>query len=320
MTDTHIKKLKQERPLSRQVDLNLLDLFETIYQTRNLTAAGSRLGLTQSAVSRSLGRLREMYGDALFVRQQRGVAPTPLADALAPPVTAALSTLRSTLRAPSFDHTKQNHTFRIAMSDVGERIFLPKLLDYLTSAAPNVVIEAISTSQEQLQEGLNSGQIHLAVGFFGTLSKQVHQKRLFREQFVYVAREGHPLVKGKLHKEQIRNLRHIVGGPDGMLHATTVGKVLAGNRVKAPVASRVHSLLCVAPLVASSDMIGVLPSNLAKVVAGHMPLQIIPPPIQFPSFDVTMVWHDRFHREPSTVWLRDTFTQLFESLVVSNTD
>lgn len=320
MTETHIKKAKEARPLSRQVDLNLLDLFETIYQTRNLTTAGSRLGLTQSAVSRALGRLRDMYGDALFVRQQRGVAPTPYADALAAPVTSALNTLRATLRPPSFNHEEQSHTFRIAMSDVGERIFLPKLLNHLTTAAPNVVIEAISTSQEQLQEGLNSGQIHLAVGFFGALSKQVHHKRLFREQFVYVAREDHPLVNGKLEREQLRNLRHIVGGPDGMLHAMTVSKVLSGNRVKAPVVSRVHSLLCVAPLVASSDMVGVLPSNLAKVVAGHMPLQIIKPPIQLPSFDVTMIWHDRFHREPATVWLREIFSKLFDSLVVKNTD
>lgn len=320
MNETHIKKTKQTRPLSRQVDLNLLDLFETIYQTRNLTLAGSRLGLTQSAVSRALGRLREMYGDALFVRQQRGVAPTPYADALAAPITSALNTLRATLRPPSFNHAEQSHTFRIAMSDVGERIFLPKLLEHLTTAAPNLVIEAVSTSQEQLQEGLNSGQIHLAVGFFGTLSKQVRHKRLFRERFVYIAREGHPVVNGKLRREQLRNLRHIVGGPDGMLHATTVRKVLGGNRVKAPVVSRVHSLLCVAPLVASSDLVGVLPSNLANVVAGNMPLQIIEPPVQFPSFDVTMVWHDRFHRDPGNVWLRETFAELFESLVVRASD
>jgi DNA-binding transcriptional LysR family regulator len=261
-----------------------------------------------------------MYGDALFVRQQRGVAPTPYADDLAAPISAALNMLRATLRPPSFNHLEKSHTFRIAMSDVGERIFLPKLLDHLTTAAPNVVIEAISVSQEQLQEGLNSGQIHLAVGFFGSLSKQVRHKRLFREQFVYIARDEHPLITGKLQREQLRFLRHIVGGPDGMLHATTVSKVLSGNRVKAPVVSRVHSLLCVAPLVITSDMVGVLPSNLANVVATNMPLQIIKPPIHFPSFDVTMVWHDRFHRDPSSVWLRETFTDLFESLVVDNSN
>jgi DNA-binding transcriptional LysR family regulator len=320
MTETHIKKNKQDRSISRQVDLNLLDLFETIYQTRNLTTAGSRLGLTQSAVSRALGRLRDMYGDALFVRQQRGVAPTPYADALAAPITSALNTLRGTLHPPTFNHEKQSHTFRIAMSDVGERIFLPKLLTHLTNVAPNVVIEAVSTSQEQLQEGLNSGQIHLAVGFFGNLSKQVRHKRLFMEQFVYIARENHPFVNGKLRREQLRNLRHVVGGPDGQLHATTVRKVLAGNRVKAPVVSRVHSLLCVAPLVASSNLVGILPSNLAKVVAANMSLQIIDPPVLFPNFDVTMVWHDRFHKDPSNAWLRETFTNLFESLVVKGTD
>lgn len=103
MNRTHIKDNQAARPLSRQVDLNLLELFETIYRTRNLTAAGSQLGLTQSAVSRALGRLREMYGDALFVRQQRGVAPTPYADSLAAPITSALETLRATLNRLTFD-------------------------------------------------------------------------------------------------------------------------------------------------------------------------------------------------------------------------
>lgn len=96
MSQTHVKQGHHSRPLIRQVDLNLLELFETVYHTRNFTAAGSLLGLTQPAISRGLGRLREMYGDALFVRQQHGVAPTPFADALAAPITSALRAANTT--------------------------------------------------------------------------------------------------------------------------------------------------------------------------------------------------------------------------------
>jgi DNA-binding transcriptional LysR family regulator len=312
MTPLHIKS----RPLSRQVDLNLLELFETVYRTRNLTAAGLRLGLTQPAVSRGLGRLREMYGDALFVRQQRGVAPTPFADALAAPVTSALDTLRATLDRPTFDHAVEARTFRIAMSDVGERIFLPRLVEHLARVAPRVVIEAVSPTQERLQEGLTSGQIALAIGFFGALSKQVHHRRLFRERFVYVARQSHPTVQGKLAREQLRGLLHVVGGPEGMRHAAAVEKVLFGPRVKARVTLRVHSLLCVGPVVAASDLVGLVPSNLAALVATHMPLQLVEPPVRFPDFEVTMVWHDRFHRDPAGEWLRQVFVTLFDGLKV----
>lgn len=316
MIKANAKESASARPLTRQVDLNLLELFETIYRTRNLTAAGDHQGLTQSAVSRALGRLRDMYGDALFVRQQRGVTPTPFADALAAPVTAALETLRATLRRPSFDHSTETRVFRVAMSDVGERIFLPRLIEHVARIAPNVVIEAVSPSQTALDDGLAAGQIDLAIGFFGAMSKQMHHRRLFRERFAYLVRQGHPLVKGRLQREQLRDLLHVVGGSSGMQHAAAVEKVLAGPRVKARIALRVHSLLCIGPIVAGSDLVGLVPGNLAVVVAGHMPLQVVDPPVQFPGFDVTMVWHDRFHRDPGSEWLRDLFSSLFDELKV----
>lgn len=314
MSRTHITDAHRSRPLSRQLDLNLLELFETVYRLRNLTAAGARLGLTQPAVSRGLARLRGMYGDALFVRLQRGVAPTPFADNLAAPVSAALDTLRATLEHPSFDQAVQNRVFRLAMSDVGERIFLPRLLDHLAQAAPQVTIEILSPTQEQLQEGLASGQIDLAIGFFGALGKQVRHQRLFRERFVYVARQGHPAIDRKLKREQLRGLPHVIGGPQGMQHAAAVEKVLSSARIKARVALRVHSLLCVGPVVAESDLLGLIPGNLAAVVATNVPLQLLDPPMQMPGFDVTMVWHERFHRDPASEWLRGVFVQQFEGL------
>lgn len=317
MSSLHIKSGHPSRPLSRQLDLNLLELFETVYRTRNLTAAGEHLGLTQPAVSRGLGRLREMYGDALFVRQQRGVVPTPFADSLASPVAAALEILRTTVQRPTFSQQRESRTFRVAMADIGERLFLPRLMAHLAVVAPQVVVEAVSPGHQQLLDGLASGQIDLAVGYLTDLGKQMHQRRLFREQFIYVARKDHPGIKGRLRREQLRELSHVVAGPEGMQHATAVERVLSGARVKAQVALRVHSFLCVGPIVAETNLIGVVPSNLAAMVAGHMQLQLVDPPVQFPAFDVAMTWHQRFHRDPGSEWLRCVFIELFESLKVS---
>ncbi|MDR6855747.1 LysR family transcriptional regulator [Variovorax guangxiensis] len=314
MPSTHIKTIHRSRPLSRQVDLNLLELFETVYRTRNLTAAGSQLGLTQPAVSRGLGRLREMYGDTLFVRQQRGVAPTPFADSLVSPVSSALEILRATVNRPTFSEGEEARTFRVAMSDVGERLFLPRLMRHLAEVAPQVVVEVVSPSRGELLDGLTSGQIDLAVGYLSDLGKQMHQRRLFRERFLYVARKDHPGVKGKLRREQLRELAHVVAGPVGMQHAAAVEKVLSGTRVKAKVALRVDSFLCVGPIVASTDLIGAVPSNLGAVVAPHLQLQLVEPPVQFPAFDVSMTWHQRFHRDPGSEWLRGVFVTLFDAL------
>jgi DNA-binding transcriptional LysR family regulator len=304
------------KPLPRNLDLTLLELFDCVRRTHNLSAAGAQLGLSQPAVSRALGRLREIYGDPLFVRRARGVMPTPFAEALGAPVAAALQTLRSTFERQGFDPRQEGRSFRVAMSDIGERLFLPRLMTHLAQHAPGVSVEAVSPGEVDLQESLQSGKVDLAVGFLGALSKQMHQKRLFRERFIYVARQGHPVVEGRLRREQLRLLPHVVGGPEGMEHAAAVRKVLEGPRVKAPIALRVHSFLCVGPVVASTDLIGVVPSNLAAVVATHVPLQLVEPPVQFPGFDVAMAWHQRFHRDPGSEWLRGVFVALFNGLKV----
>jgi DNA-binding transcriptional LysR family regulator len=102
-----------------------------------------------------------------------------------------------------------------------------------------------------------------------------------------------------------------------MQHAAAVEKVLASPRVRARVALRVHSFLCVGPVVASTDLIGAVPSNLGAMVASHMQLQLVAPPVQLPAFDVSMTWHQRFHRDPGSVWLRNAFVELFDSLKVT---
>lgn len=298
-------------PLPRNLDVTLLELFECIRRTKNLSLAGQQMGLSQPAVSRAVARLREMYGDALFIRRPRGVEPTPFAEALAAPVASALQTLRSTFSRPSFEPKTESRRFRIAMSDIGERLFLPRLLEAISHSAPHVAVEAVSPALGQLEESLASGQVDLAVGYLGGLGKQFHRRKLFRERFVYIAREGHPELHGALKREQLRSIPHVVAGPSGMQHAIAVEKVLSGPRVKARTALRVHSFLCVGPVVAGTTLIGAVPSNLAAVVAGHMRLQVIESPVQFPGFDVEMAWHQRFHREPGIEWLREAFVALF---------
>jgi DNA-binding transcriptional LysR family regulator len=293
------------------LDLNLLELFESIWRTRNLTATGERLGLSQPAVSRGLARLRLTYGDELFVRQQRGVEPTPFAAALAEPVSAALAIVRRTIEKPHFSPADDTRRFRVALSDIGERYFLPRMAGWLAQHAPGVRIETISPSREALLTGLSSGEIDLAVGFLPGLGKLVHEKRLFRESFVYIARRGHPIVNGRLHASTLRDLPHVVGSPHGTQHAAAVEKVLTGARVRAAVAMRVGSFLSIGPIVAGSDLVAVVPSNLAALVSEHVALQLVTPPVRFPGFDVSMVWHRRFNGDPGGIWLRDVFSDLF---------
>jgi DNA-binding transcriptional LysR family regulator len=199
----------------------------------------------------------------------------------------------------------------VGTSDIGERYFLPRLSQHLRRVAPGVVIESLSPDRQELLPSLASGSMDLVVGYLPEMGKQVHLQRLFPERYVYVARRGHPAVKGSLTLEQVRELPHALASPPGTRHAAAVERVLTGRRVRASIALRVRSFLSVVPIIAETDLIAVVPSNLARLVAKHLELQMIVPPMRVPGFDVTMAWHTRFHRDPAVCWLRGVFVELF---------
>ncbi|WP_321803535.1 LysR substrate-binding domain-containing protein [Burkholderia sp. BCC1988] len=225
----------------------------------------------------------------------------------------ALAIVRKTVEKPNFSPKEDGRRFRVAISDIGERYFLPRLAAFFAEHAQHVSIDTVAVSREELLAGLSAGEIDLAVGFLPGLGKQVHEKRLFEEKFVYIARLGHPVVDGRLRVSQLRELPHVVGSPQGTQHAAAVEKVLTGPRVRAAVAMRVGSFLSIGPIVANSDLVAVVPSNLAALVSEHVGLQLISPPVHFPSFGVSMVWHRRFHSDPAGIWLRKVFVELFGS-------
>src|SRR5262245_1956109 len=153
----------------RRVDLNLLVVFDAVYRTGKLSAAGEALALSQPAMSHALRRLRETLKDPLFVRLPRGLQPTPFADELAGGVTRALAELRNAIGKPKFDPAEAARLFRIAMTDIGEQVFLPKLARHLQAAAPEVSLQAYQLPVKELLTAMYEGEIDLAMGFIPQL-------------------------------------------------------------------------------------------------------------------------------------------------------
>jgi DNA-binding transcriptional LysR family regulator len=300
------------KPISRQVDLNLLDLFDTVFRTRNLTNAGTILGLSQPAMSHALARLREMYGDPLFVRLPQGLRPTPFAEQLAGPVAAALHIVRDTLEKARFDPATAQRTFRIAMTDIGEQVFLPTLIKFLWTHAPGIKIETkvTSTSAHALINDLSTGDIDLAVGFIPA-SKGIFQKTLFSDDYVCVVRRAHPVVRNALSLPDFMQLRHVVADVAGTGHASSVVKVLSANGMNDNIVLWVNHFLSIAPLIANTDLVATVPRNLANTFVKSWKLHAVEPPVKFPNFDITQYWHERYEHEPGNIWLRQMFETIF---------
>ena len=299
-----------------RLDLNLLHVFNAIYQTRSVSVAASNLHLTQPAVSKQLNRLREFLEDPLFVRTNDGMSPTPRATALAGPIRQALSEVGNAIeRQIGFDPAVSDRTFRIFMSDLGQMVLLPKLLEHISREAPAVNIHTVQVPPARMRGvALDSGDVDLAVGHFEEFEGSIHRQVLFEEHHVGIVRADHPTVRGSLSFEQFLRTPQLVYGPSGGGHSSQDGlidKAFYAAGVERRVAVRVAHTMGITSIVSNTDLLVVVPHRLALACDALCEVAVLELPIEIPPFPIAQYWHDRFHTDPSNRWLRGLFTRLF---------
>ena len=232
-------------------DLNLLPVFEALFRHGSVTRAAAQMGLTQSAMSSALGRLRRQLGDPLFVNTRSGMLPTPRALELAPAVTDALAMVRGALGSrEAFDPRRTTRTLRVYMTDVGETVLLPKLMRHLHEHSPVIRLETAQLPASDLAVGLDTGDIDLAVGYVPQLRDKFRRSRLFEEHYVCMTRPDHPLGRrGPLTLKEFLSARHVLISSMGSGHQV-LERTLAEHGVQDNVALRVPHFVVVPLIVA----------------------------------------------------------------------
>jgi DNA-binding transcriptional LysR family regulator len=301
-----------------RLDLNLLHVFNAIYHTRSVTVAASNLHLTQPAVSKQLNRLRELLNDPLFVRTNEGMAPTPRAEALAGPIHRALSEVHHAIeRQLGFDPLTSDRTFRIYLNDLGQMVFLPRLLDLIAREAPSVNIHTVQVPPSRMRGvALESGDVDLAVGYFDDFEGSIHQQVLFEEHYVGMVRANHPSIRERLSFEQFLATPHLVYQPSGGGHSSqesVVDKAFWSAGVERRVAVRVAHTMGVTSIVSHTDLLVVVPHRLALACVAMVDVNVLELPIEIPRFSIAQYWHDRFHADPANRWLRSVFSRLYHT-------
>lgn len=292
------------------LDLNLLPVFEALLTERNVTAAASHVGLTQSAMSNALGRLRQHFDDPLFVKTRTGMLPTPRAEELAGPLKQALALIRaSELQRERFDPQTSGRSFRLYMTDVGEMRFLPGLMEHLRSTGASVKIETLQIQMSELQDRMTLGEIDLALGYLPELSGAIERLPLFDEHYVCVTREDGGA--NKLTLKRFISSPHVAIESMGSGHAL-FERALQREGIMRNVALRVPHFVVIPMIVAQTDLIVTLPSSVAERIAKPMNLRIHPLPFKFPKFEVSLFWHPRFASDPPIAWLREQLATLYQ--------
>ncbi|MCH4565371.1 LysR family transcriptional regulator [Halomonas sp. EGI 63088] len=293
------------------IDINLLVVFDLLYQEQNTQRVALRLGLTQPAVSHALKRLRKLLGDELFERTSRGLMPTPLASRLHPPVAQSLARLQEALNRPDdFDPAVSERTFNIAMTDIGEIVFLPHLLQRLAEEAPGIRLSTVRSRNDDLKREMEDGRIDLAIGLIPQLGAGFYQQGLFVQRYVCLMRRDHPLAAGDFDLGDFVAAHHAVVVARGTGHGI-VEESLAKAGVIRPVRLELPHFAAVPYIISRTDLVVTVTDKLAEATRDRFALTMHEHPLPFPEIAINLFWHRRFHQDAGNRWLRGLLFEMF---------
>jgi len=298
------------------LDLNLLKVFDAMLRTGNTTLAGEHVGLTQSAISNALKRMRQIFNDPLFVLSAQGMRPTPAAQRMAVPIQAALAQIRLALEdRGQFDPKVSERGFRLYLSDVGQMYFLPPLLAALRAEAPQIALETLEMPPRDAQQLMAAGDIDLALGPLAAFGEGYHRQHLLDEYFVCLVRREHPFIGDELSLDQYLRASHIIYRPKARSSAPlddAVEKMCVERGIRRHVALTLSHSLGLARMTTHSDFVTVVPSRLARSYVNYPDLRVLPLPFEWPSYEISQQWHGRVQKDPGHAWLRARIASLFK--------
>lgn len=292
----------------RAVDFNLLQTFDVLYEERSVTRTAQRLYVTQSTVSGTLARLRSLFGDALFVRKQGGMLPTPRAEALAPRIRRLLVDLEGVLTPAAFDPATSELTVAISANDYGQAVLLVPLIARMRRLAPRMKLAVMPFEVEALGEKLAKREIDLAVTVPEMAPPDYPSRFLFSDRYVGVVRQDHPLRGPEVSLDAFCAYPHVLMSPTGGSFVGVTDKALLDVGRRRDVRISVPNFRLVLDVLQTGDFIAVIPAlTPLGTPAGVRRLEL---PVAVKGPDAILVWHPRLQDDPASVWLRGLIVEI----------
>lgn len=307
----------------RSFDLNLLRVLDALLMTGSTTQAGERIGLSQPAVSSALNRLRHALDDPLFVRHGRRLVATDFALSLR----ALLEQTETLLSgAGRFDPRQSTARFRLAGSDFFAELLMPALAEHLSAAAPGIRVQLVDLVADIQVERLGDGGADMAMLPQIEFPAWIESAPLMRSRFVVIARSGHPALQqagvasgSTLPLDLFCDLQHVLFSPEGKLSGMGDRALeRVGRKRHVAMSLPVFSGVCNA--VSQSDLIALVPQQMAERLQQRLDLQILQPPIDIPVAQLVLAWHHRDTHNPAHAWLRDRIADLLAPLDPARVD
>ncbi len=295
----------------KETDLNLFIAFDVIYTEKNLTKAGQVLGITQPAVSNALSRLRELFGDDLFIRTSKGMIPTPVANQIIKDVRSALSLIQNTIsETEKFDPSIAEMTFKISIGDSSEYRLLPLLIKELAKIAPKIKVETYLTPRKDAPRELASGTIDFSIDPPVHSDPHLRHEKIYEEDYVMIVRKDHPILSLKeIAIEDYLKLSHIhiSNRKTGLGH---VDMALYRLGLSRDISLRAQHFLVAPYIVEQSD----LAITTTKGFAVDRDLAWRELPFEIEPLILHLYWHEAKDSDPSTKWMKDLMLKTYGKL------
>lgn len=293
-------------------DLNLLLVFNAVYDTRNTSRAAESLGLSQPAVSHSLGRLRDRLNDPLFKRSSRGVEPTQYADSIAPVIKRALEDLGQSLGlAQQFDPTTANRRFRVVLLEILEPQITPELFSTLRKEAPDIAVDLFRLEQQNFEQQIRGKDLDIGFHVYPVDAPDVRVQHVCDDDIVMIARADHPELSN-IETPDIdlyRQLRFVLLEPR-MAKLTHVTQKFESAGFDRKAICRTPGVSHMSHIVATSDLVGHVTRTFANIMAPRFDLRVLECPVELPKQHFYMMWHSDYDKDPGHIWLRERMSEI----------
>lgn len=298
----------------KHLDLNLLVTFEALWLERHVTRAARRLNVSQPTVSNALSRLRTAFGDTLFIRTPRGIAPTERCAEVIKDVREALRHVEQALDSgPGFDPAACRREFRIGCADYFDLFILPDLMAHMSRHAPFMDLRLRSVDINEGFDLMDNGELDFMMHMDSPAAKRFGAAQVLHERFVFVARIGHPRVSAAPDVGLLASLPHVNFSQRGDSQSL-VDEVLAQLGHKRRVAVTTQHMSTVAHLVKTTDLVALVSSRMADKMQREGGVNAFPVPFNIEKVPISLYWNRRFEQDNAMRWMRDAIIRFCRNL------
>lgn len=295
----------------RNVDLNLLTVFDAVMQMQNVTRAAQVLGMSQPAVSNAVSRLKIMFNDELFVRYGRGIQPTLRAKQLFGPVRQALQLVHNELPGAGFEPEQSERIFNLSICNPLDIKLAPKIVEQIKNETPNINVNIKSYLNSNIEHQLKYQEVEFFISYKEFEKSEFHSQPLFNDEVVLVVSNKHPRIKESVTQEMLLNEQHSIVSLDDIGSFST--SYYKNTQLEDLITYQGTDLNSVLNIVSRTYLVAIAPKWLVESYSEQLDIKAVSLPWEKTERPCYLIWHESTARDKGHLWMKNLLSEVCQN-------